>query len=48
MDARNIEATEKIYEDITSGKLKATDVDGDTYKRVVENNRLWEDVWLTQ
>lgn len=43
IEARSIESTERLNADILSKKVKPTDVDSDSWKRILEHNEMWED-----
>lgn len=43
IEARSIESTERLNADILSKKIKPTDVDSDSWKRILEHNQMWED-----
>jgi hypothetical protein len=46
MDARALEATERLEADILSTKIKSTDVPGEEYDKILANDVLWQDYKL--
>ena len=43
IEARSIESTERLNTDILSKKIKPTEVEDSVWKRILENNEMWED-----